>query len=311
MDVADTSRHSADSICSDDTEYLLGQNVSIREIEDDDLPVHEHGKINSTFGRSQYMSPQCSPKKPQQVNSKNVISSSKKDVKVKTVRGQDEYHRSPSRSIDKHLSSMEPHMNKVKGKKSKGPHDFISNEVAREHSEMVQNSYRSKGVLQSQELEGAPKSSKSISDSYAKYTHIQGNFQSPESHKSVHVQSHHMVTGIPKLRAELHYDHPSRLTPPTRERQNAKIRPTEPARLPVRQNVPVVQDNWEIDSQISLDTLNGGNNVEVESNDLESQVSEATEDLMRGEDEDDEDITDKLKELNLAVNYDTNTNGKY
>ena len=79
----------------------------------------------------------------------------------------------------------------------------------------------------------------------------------------------------------------------------------------MRQNLPVVQDNWEIDSQISLDTLNGGNNVEVESNDLESQVSEATEDLMRGEDEDDEDITDKLKELNLAVNYDTNTNGKY
>lgn len=32
---------------------------------------------------------------------------------------------------------------------------------------------------------------------------------------------------------------------------------------------------------------------------------------MRGEDEDDEDITEKLKELNLAVNYDTNTNGKY
>ena len=70
MDVADTSRHSADSICSDDTEYLLGQNVSIREIEDDDLPVHEHGKINSAFGRSQHMSPQRSPKKPQQVNSK-------------------------------------------------------------------------------------------------------------------------------------------------------------------------------------------------------------------------------------------------
>ena len=202
-------------------------------------------------------------------------------------------------------------MNKVKGKKSKGPRDFISNEVAREHSEMVQNGYRSKGVWQSQELESAPKSSRSNSDSYAKHTHIQGNFQSPESHKSVHVQSHHMVTGSPKLRPELHYDHPSRLTPPTRERQNAKIRPTEPARLPVRQNLPVVQDNWEIDSQISLDMLNGGNNVEVESNDLESQVSEATEDLMRGEDEDDEDITDKLKELNLAVNYDTNTNGKY
>ena len=311
MDVADTSRHSADSICSDDTEYLLGQNVSIREIEDDDLPVHEHGKINSFFGRSQHMSPQRSPKKPQQVNSKNVISSSKKDVKIKTVRGQDEYHRSPSPSIDKHLSSMEPQMNKVKGKKSKGPREFISNELSREHSEMVQNSYRSKGVWQSQELEGAPKSSRSNSDSYAKHTHIQGNFQSPESHKSVHVQSQHMVTGSPKLRPELHYDHPSRLTPPTRERQNTKIRPTEPARLPVRQNLPVVQDNWEIDSQISLDTLNGGNNVEVESNDLESQVSEATEDLMRGEDEDDEDITDKLKELNLAVNYDTNTNGKY
>ena len=63
--------------------------------------------------------------------------------------------------------------------------------------------------------------------------------------------------------------------------------------------------------RFSLDTLNGGNNVEAESNDLESQVSEATEDLMRGEDEDDEDITEKLKELNLAVNYDTNTNGTY
>ena len=39
-------------------------------------------------------------------------------------------------------------------------------------------------------------------------------------------------------------------------------------------------------------------------------MSEATEDLMAGQDEDEEDFTEKLKELNLAVNYDAGTNGE-
>ena len=305
----DTSGHSADSICSDDTEYLLGQNVSIREIDDDDLQIHEHAKVQSSLGRSYHVSSQHSAQKLQQINAKSLRSPSRKDLKIKTGKGQDEFQRSPSRSMDKYPSSVEPSMSKVKGKpdkKSKAPHDYVSNEVTRGYSET-----RQQAVRHNQDFESTSKSKKTISDSYAKHQHVQSHFQSPESQKSVHVQGHHIVTGSPKLKQELHYDSPSRLTPPTREKNNAKRKPTEPGRLPVRQHLPVDQDNWEIDSEISLDMAHGGQNpVDVESNDMESQMSEATEDLIE-ENVDDEDITEKLKELNLAVNYDTGTNGEY
>lgn len=72
MDV-DASGHSDNSICSDDTEYLLGQNVSIREIDDDDdIQTHESARAPSAISRSYHSSPQHSPQKLQQINSANL-----------------------------------------------------------------------------------------------------------------------------------------------------------------------------------------------------------------------------------------------
>ena len=318
---ADTSGHSADSICSDDTEYLLGQNVSIREIDDDDLQIHENAKVPSSLRRSYERSPQHSAQKQQLVNLTNLRSPSRKELKVKPGKGPHEYQRSPSHGTTKHPPTVEPPMTKTKGKpdkKSKVPHDYLSNEVSRGlNSEQAkgQTSYKTKGMKHTQDFEQTLKSKITVTDSYAKHQQIQ-SFQSPETHKSIHAQAQGLRkgTGSANVNADLHYDPASRLTPPTRERINAKRKPTTPGRSPVRQNLPINQDNWEIDSEISLDTntVNGvQNTVDVDSNDMESEMSEATEDLIREEDVDDEDITEKLKELNLAVNYDVGTNGEF
>ena len=313
---ADTSGHSADSICSDDTEYLLGQNVSIREVDDEDVHIQTNVKVSSSRNTSYHISPQRSPQKLQHISSSNLRSQSRKEVKMKPGKGSDEFLRSPGRSTTKHATTVEPSMSKVKGqqdKKSKLCHDYLSNEVTRGHSEKGQTGYVTKGVRHSEDFERTSKSKKFVSDSYAKHHQRQSSLQSLENHKSVHAQGLHKVIGSPNLKSDLHYNDPTeRLTPPTRERSSAKRKPTDPGRSPVRQNLPVNQDNWEVDSEISVDMVNGGLNiVDVESNDMESEMSEATEDLIGGGDVDDEDITEKLKELNLAVNYDAGTNGGY
>ena len=318
---ADTSGHSGDSICSDDTEYLLGQNASIREIEYDDLQIHENAKVSSSLRRTYERSPQRSAQKQQQVNSTNLRSLSRKELKVKPGKGPQEYQRSPSHGSTKRPPTMEPPMTKAKekpDKKSKVPHDYLSNEVSRGlNSEQAkgQTSYKTKGMKLSQDFEQISKSKITATDSYAKHQQIQ-SFQSPETHRSIHAQAQGLRkgSGSPNVNSELHYDPASRLTPPTRERINAKRKPTTPGRSPVRQNLLINQDNWEIGSEISsdTDTVNGvQNTVDVDSNDMESEMSEATEDLIREEDVDDEDITEKLKELNLAVNYDVGTHGEF
>jgi len=311
---ADTSGHSADSICSDDTEYLLGQNVSIREIDDDDLQIHQNAKISSSRSRAHHISPKHSPQKLQPKNSKNLRSPPRKENKAKPGNRLDEFQRSPSHGTAKHPSAMEPSISKVKGKqdkKSKVPHGYVSNEGAWGHGEKGQIGYEVKGVRHTQDFERTSKSKKVFSDSYAKHQQSQRRFQSPEDHKSVHMQDFHKVTGSPSLNSECNYDAASRGTPPTRERSNAKQKHMEPGRSLLRQNLPVIQDNWEVDSEFSSDMVNGGQNtVDVDSNDMESEMSEATEDLIGGQDVGDEDLTEKLKELNLAVNYDPGTNGE-
>ena len=317
---ADTSGHSADSICSDDTEYLLGQNISIREIDDDDLQIHENAKVPSSLRRSYERSPQRSAQKLQPVSSTNLRSPLRQELKVKPGKGPNEYQRSSCHGTAKRSPTMEPSsMTKAKGKpdkKSKVPHNYLSNEVSRGlNSEQAkgQTSSKTKGVKHTQDFEQSSKSKTTVTESYVEHQQIQ-SFQSPENHKSLHAQSQglHKGTGSPNVNSELYYDPVSRLTPPTRERINAKRKPTPPGRSPVRQNLPISQDNWEIDSEISLDTLNGvQNTVDVDSNDMESEMSEATEDLIREEEAEDEDITEKLKELNLAVNFDAGTNGEF
>lgn len=315
MDADDTSGNS-DSICSDDTEYLLGQNVSIREIDDEDEDnhqTHENSKVPSPISRSYRSSPQHSPQKLQQINSANLRSPSRKGVKVKAGKGQDDLQRSPGHSASKRSSAMETSTRKVTAKadrKSRTQQNYTVEGISRGQSQTVQSSYGTETVRYNQNVERLSKSKKHVSDSYTKHPHGQGKFQSPENHKSVH--AHHKTTGSPKLKSDLRYD-PSQLTPPSRDKVNTKRKHIEPGRSPVRESaMHANQNNWEIDSEISVDMVNGGHNsVDIDSNDLESEMSEATEDLIAGQDEDDEDFTEKLKELNLAVNFDAGTNGEY
>ncbi|KAJ7387332.1 hypothetical protein OS493_004320 [Desmophyllum pertusum] len=296
MDADDTSGNS-DSICSDDTEYLLGQNVSIREIDDDDEDnhqTHENSKVPSPISRSYRSSPQHSPQKLQQINSANLRSPSRKGVKVKPGKGQDDLQRSPGHSASKRSSAMEISTRKVTAKadrKSRTQQNYTVEGISRGQSQTVQSSYGSETVRYNQNVERCLK--------------VRNMFQTA-------ILSIHMVkktTGSPKLKSDLRYD-PSQLNPPSRDKVNAKRKHIEPGRSPVRESaMHANQNNWEIDSEISVDMVNGGHNsVDIDSNDLESEMSEATEDLIAGQDEDDEDFTEKLKELNLAVNFDAGTN---
>lgn len=313
---ADTSGHSDNSICSDDTEYLLGQNVSIREIDDDDdIQTHERTRAPSSIGRSYHSSSQHSPQKLQQINSANLRSPQRKVVNVKPGKGPGGSQRSPGHSTARQVEKM--HSSKVTAKgdgKSQTQQNYATGDLLRGQSQKVQSNYGTDTVRYNQDVERMPKSKKQVSESflYAKHPDGPSKFQSPEGNKSIH--TYQKTIGSPKMKHELPYDTPQ-LTPPTRDKVNSKRKHVEPGRSPVRESVlPVNQNNWEIDSEISVDMVNGGHNsVEIESNDLESEMSEATEDLIRREvdHEEDEDFTAKLKELNLAVNFDAGTNGEY
>ena len=314
---ADTSGHSDNSICSDDTEYLLGQNVSIREIDDDDdIQSHENTRVPSSISRSYHSSPQHSTHRLQQVNSANLRSPQRKAVNVKPGKGTGGLQRSPGHSTVRQVEKT--YSSKVTAKadrKSQTQQNYATGDVLRGQSQKVQSSYGTEIVRYTQDVERMPKSKKQVSDSsmYANHPDGQSKFQSLERNtKSIH--TYQKVIGSAKMKSELPYD-TSQLTPPTRDKMNSKRKHIEPGRSPVQESVPPVnQMNWEVDSEISVDMVNGGHNfVEIESNDLESEMSEATEDLIGRQDdqEEDEDFTEKLKELNLAVNFDAGTNGGY
>ncbi|KAL9981708.1 hypothetical protein ACROYT_G010449 [Oculina patagonica] len=240
-----------------------------------------------------------------------LLSPQRKGANVKPGKGQ-VLQKSPGHSPAKRSPAAEKKSsskNTAKlDRKSQMQQSYAMGDVSRGQSQKAQSGYVIETVRYNQDFERMAKNKKHVSDSYAKHPHGQSKFQSPENHKSVH--AHHKVTGSPKVKSELPYDQ-SQFTPPSRDKANTKWKHVEPGRSPVRESaVPVNQNNWEIDSEISVDMVNGGHNlVEVESNDLESQMSEATEDLIgRQEDEEDDDFTEKLKELNLAVNFDADTN---
>ena len=312
---ADTSEHSDNSICSDDTEYLLGQNVSIREIDDDDeIQTHESVRAPSSIGRSYHSSSQHSPQKLPQINSANLRSPQRKGVNVKSGKGPSGSQRSPGHGTAKQMEKTYSSKVAAKGdRKSQTQQNYAAGDVLTGQSQKVQSSYGTENVRYNQDVERVPKSKKQVSDSYmyAKRPDGPSKFQSQENNKSIH--THQKGIGSPKMKHELPYD-TSQLTPPTRDKVNSKRKHVEPGRSPVRRSaLPVNQNNWELDSEISVDMVNGGHNsVEIESNDLESEMSEATEDLIGREvdQEEDDDFTAKLKELNLAVNFDAGTNGE-
>lgn len=308
---ADTSGHSDISICSDDTEFLLGQNISIREIDDDDvIHAHESVKIPSSVSRSYHLSPQPSPQKLQQINSSNLRSPQRKGGITKPGKGQDVMQRSPGHSIAKQFSAVESSKSNIKAKadkKSQPQQNYTPKENLK--GQTPQTGYGSEAVRYSQDGERTPKSKKQVPEKFAKHPNGMGKFQSPENHKSIH--AHKNATGNPSLKSDSLYK-TSQLVPPLRDKANSKRKQVEFGRSPLKENyIPGNQNNWEIDSEISLDLVNGKQKfVETESNDLESQMSEATEDLVAVQDGDEEDFTEKLKELNLAVNYDADTNGE-
>lgn len=312
---ADTSGHSDNSICSDDTEYLLGQNVSIREIDDDDdIQTHESARAPPSISRSYHSSPQHSPQKLQQINSANLRSPQRKVVNVKPGKGPSGSQRSPGHSTARQVEKTYSSKGTAKGdRKSQTQQNYATGDVLRGQSQKLQSNYGTETTRYDQDVDRVPKSKKQVSDSYMYTKHPDGpsKFQSQESNKAIH--TYQKVIGSPKMKTELPYD-TSQLTPPTRDKVNSKRKHIEPGRSPVRESVPPVnQNNWEIDSEISVDMVNGGrNSMEIESNDLESEMSEATEDLIGREvdHQEDEDFTAKLKELNLAVNFDVGTNGE-
>ncbi|XP_068690507.1 putative leucine-rich repeat-containing protein DDB_G0290503 isoform X2 [Montipora foliosa] len=301
---ADVSLHSADSICSDDTEYLLGQNVSIREIDEEDLQNNR--------------SPQHSPPKLHQIN---VRSPSRKDIKGKPEEASHEIQRSPGQFNTTRSPVVEPSHAKAKAKsekKSKVLHNYyLHNGVSKpKHTEQVKGQvlHETNSMKYEQDFEKMSKRKTTVKENYTKQRKTQ-SFHSPENHKVnyTHTQSLGKVNRSPNVqKTELYYDPRSQAGQNTKGRNRVKRKPIPSTLSPVQHMLPSNQDNWEIDSEISLDMVNGGQrNVGVESNDLESEMSEATEDLIREEDieeVDDEDITEKLKELNLAVNYDAGTN---
>lgn len=174
-----------------------------------------------------------------------------------------------------------------------------------------------KSMKYSQDFDRVSKGKTSVKGNHSKQHQIQ-SFSISDNPKvagiDTQVHGHGKANRSPSTKSELDYDLTAQEMPASKEKNRVKRKPMPSGRLPVQQTLTASHDNWELDSEISVDMYNAGqSNVGVETNDLESEMSEATEDLVREEDDadDDEDIREKLKELNLAVNFDAGTNGEY
>ena len=302
----------SDSICSDDTEYLLGQNVSIREIDDVDVDASLN-EVSLYMGSSHHSPPQHSPQKPHHMKSTKSRSPQRKEVCIGNARAMP-----PSRGANEFDQQRSAERLTVHGSSKCSPivEPFTSRDVEMgdprsratfRNDEVSKRGRNSENWLQSSPNQKAVKSKKESK------TRQHGQHGTDKTCKNTQFKS----DSIPKTKllpvSDLsHHTMTLRCTSPTKGSFVKRPHEKYVKKLPTRQAIPINQENcWEVGSEISVDVINEGRStLYVDANELESEGhSETTEDLFGREDLNDDNITEKLKELNLAVHFDTNTSG--
>lgn len=235
--------NSSDSICSDDTEYLLGQNVSIRDIDDyDERP----SKTSSSKHQS------GNPKK-RNVNAV-AIQDNTRYIQKHPTKDQSKNTRN-QRTKANELTPPDPRkLQKAAKQNTRGVHDDRNMAQA-----SLQTNTRATGLK-----EKKSKAPKENIKSHREERHVQED-HSAQSQKTI---------------MENKRDWRNKMSPANHEHSLEWNQTNEGIMYGSPEHVDVV-----------------------------SMTSEATEELLKDDDELDGSIIQKLKELNLAVNFDPDTQG--
>ncbi|XP_048582492.1 trichohyalin isoform X2 [Nematostella vectensis] len=256
----DNSYHS-ESVCSDDTEYLLGQNVSIREIEDVEVPIQEVS-INKASLKYTRHTQGLSVGKQREIRTTVRQASSKKE---KNYRVSEKQHGD-----------------------FKYNEDFVSSNIVRPLSPIVAN------LEFIEDVEKKRHKSRTLLNK-------QKELSKPTHHQHKRQPSPGNCSG-------------ARIIPSEQQAEMVQ-RGRMIKKLPMdgsQGNKPNFHSNWSPHGPTNHYSDHGyEGDVDMhtpEPADVGSIASEATEDLLQGKDDLDGSVMEKLKELNLAVNYDEQSN---
>lgn len=257
--------NSSDSICSDDTEYLLGQNVSLREMDDYDehpstvLTTKQQGGQYSTSSRQQYVTHETGRSNLKNRNENVLYNTQKQHTKHQSKSTQHQ------RTNPNELTPPDPRkLQKTAKQKIRGVHD---------------------------ERDATPTSYQTSTWSAATYNKKQQIPNKTETQKAS-MKSNFEEKHIQQERGTHGQGTKTKLKVETKKEWR-------------KQMSPAPQDqSLEWNQTHDHGSMYGS----PEHVDVVSVTSEATEDLLK-DDELDSSIIQKLKELNLAVNYDPDTEG--
>lgn len=315
---ADTSNCS-DSICSDDTEYLLGQNVSFREIDDYENQSDSENIAKCVRGQNTprthsiqaiYNTKLSPPRKGQREKAKSLVSPQKQIYKD-NYSSVDRCHETTDTFVDHQriIRKTDDVQKENRRNTSKTEEQQASEFGDRARRERV---LKNAGQLQNESSKKSYKYSSYVQTSDVYERHIGSGTETD----SVLRKSSHQKKG-----PELDYSYEQRtmsspFSPPTKDHDGPSKKNQKSGTGASKREFALsrTQDtcSWEADSDVSVDAVTNHHGA-LEHNDLVSEMSDATEDLVgvSGEEELDAEVAEKLKKLNLAVNYDAETDGKF
>ena len=308
----------SESVCSDDTEYLLGQNVSLREIEDTDAeeldiipsmksPVAQQQQPQIPLSRSKkYSFDILLPSKTNKqllVEQKEIENRSTKQ----SVRG--------ARTDNRHHEDNGQHSQAVGNDLQNESRGKSSNRVREYYGRTSQhNSNKASRKMLSRSVSGGSDDSmvreSSRRQSPKQYEKPSCNIQriviSPESEKRFASKKN---KGAVNVTERSPWEQPPS-SPPTKDHSSVrKAKHSDHQKVAWRNTLPSERQNkWETDSEPSTDIILDARNELVDTGD---ELGEVRNQVDGEEEEIDSSIMEKLKELNLAVNFDENTDGRY
>ena len=293
-----------ESICSDDTEYLLGQNVSVREIEDTDTE-----EVDAAFSPKISVTGQQVKKHPSHISSsKTNIKQSKRVAENKILdknsnRGIKDIKREKRDNGSYEKSYNVPNLRGTNNSKQGETKDILSLRT-REHNHIKLSN-------QDSNLRGKKLLSNSVSsgsdDSAIRSHDGQRLLGSPGSEKmytvkkSKHFENEYAYVGSPQEQI------PN--SPPTKDCSAKKSKHKNTHKEMWRNNLSPSSQKWETDSEPSTDIIltaayYDANNTSDDWNDERNQHYDEDEEI-------DNSVMEKLKQLNLAVSCDDASNGEW
>ena len=301
----------SDSVCSDDTEYLLGQNVSLREIDDGEDQTDYQTKLE----KGQEKEPPQKAYSPLQTKYNTRVTSarhthrSQRDQNITPPQRHDQTGRFATKAAVPvaFVEDVNSHKAQDLHKESRG--------VVQSKDDHLDSREEQRGSETVDEFQSRKYKVRDHYTSYAGYG--QGNIDIQVRTTSDISNGQMHKRGLePNTHTHEYDEKVVTFSPPTKD-PSASNRKNERTTIGVSKGAAGTSATepypWVADAAASLDiSANQDGTGQLEQGDMASVLSDTTEDLvgMSGEEDLDEQVTEKLKKINLAVNYDTESEGK-